>query len=352
MTQTTAPGSAVVPAGTQRARAGGGARTAIALVVLVNLALIAGVTWVTLNPQRVTDQLVVWQYEPPVAIAQYAERTTMTDEGMFLFYASEPRVARDDAFDTICASQAEDVGILGCYLPGPQRIYLYDVTDERLNGLEEVVAAHEMLHAVWDRLPQSERERLAVLLEAEVAARADDEDLAETLAFYAEAEPGQRANELHSIVATEFSDISDELEEHFALYFTDRSAIVRLHEVSSAVFSEQEAQIDALVARLEELDASISADQATYNAGYDQLNADIGGFNSRAEAGDFSSQDQFDRERSTLLQRQADLDALYRTIDARVTEYNALIDQLDELNARVTELNEAINIAPRSEEGL
>ena len=352
MTQPTAPEPAAIPAGTQRARTGWGARTAIALTLLVNLAVIAGVTWVVLNPQRVTDQLAVWQYEPPVEIAQYAERTSMTEEGLFLFYASRPQIARDDDLDEICASQAEDVGILGCYLPGPQRIYLYDVTDDRLAGLEEVVAAHEMLHAVWDRLPQTERERLEVLLEAEVTARADDEDLAETLAFYAKAEPGQRANELHSIVATEFADISDELEEHFAAYFADRSAIIRLHEASSAVFAEQEAQIEALVVRLEDLDASITADQNRYNAGYDQLNVDISTFNSRAQSGDFSSQDQFDRERSALLARQADLDALYRSIDARVTEYNGLIEELDDLNARSTELNEAINITPRSEEGL
>lgn len=349
MSDVTASEPAEVPRRIERARLGAGGASAIIIAVLLNVALLAGSTWVALNPQRVADQFVVWQYEPSVTVSLYSERTTMTEHGRFLFLASAPSIESEGDFDEICATQLEDVGILGCYLPDEKRIYLYDVTDDRLAGIEEVVAAHEMLHAAWDSLDDAERERLEVLLEAEVTARADDEELTETLAFYAKTEPGQRINELHSIVATEFAQISDELEEYYSQYFVDRAATIALHDASSAVFEEQEAQIEALVARLETLEASINADEATYNAGYDALNRDIDSFNARAESGDFSSQAQFDRERNALLARQAELDALFTSVDARVTEYNGLIEELDALNARITELNESINITPRTD---
>jgi len=336
----------------ERARLRAGGAFAIALAVLINVAAVAGTVWVVNHPQRVVDQIRVWQYEPNPDIFRYAKRSTMTEEGRFLFYASLPSVDSKETFNGICATQLEDVGILGCYLPSERRIHLFDVTDDRLDGIEEVVASHEMLHAVWDRLDDDERERLGVLLEAEVAARADDTALAETLAFYAKAEPGQRLNELHSIVGTEFADISPELEEHYATYFADRSALVALHEKSNAVFVEQAAAIDELIGRIDALAAGIDADYAAYNAGYDQLNADIDNFNARADAGSFASQAAFDAERNALLNRQAELDAQYESIDARATEYDGLVEQLTALNAQVDQLNQSINIAPRSESGL
>ncbi len=319
---------------------------AIALSVLINVALLSGALWMVTNTQRVADQFAVWQFAPPAAIETYAERAGLSDEGRFLFFASRPVIASDTDFNDVCASRQEDVGILGCYLPSDQRIFLFDVTDDRLDGLEEVVAAHEMLHAVWDRLSDADRSDLGVLLEAEAAKHADDPGFADTLAFYERTEPGERLNELHSIIGTEFADLSPELEAHYTTYFTDRSLVVALHEKSNAVFEEQEAAAAALVAQIDELAASIDADYASYNAQYGQLNEDIDAFNARADAGDFSSQDQFDAERNAILARKATLDAFYATIDARATQYADLVDQLDEVNSALARLNEAINITP------
>lgn len=321
----------------------------VVLASLLSVAVVAAIAVVALNPQRVVDRITVWQFEPNAALADAAQRTTMTDEGRFLFFASRPSIEADEAFDKICASHAEDVGILGCYVQRDKRIYLYDVTDERLDGIEDVVAAHEMLHAAWDRMSVEQQRRLEGLLEAEVAARADDTELARTLEFYAAAEPGQRGNELHSIMGTEYADLGEELEAHYAAYFGDRAALVALHERSNAVFLAQRSAIEQLVAELEALAASIDSDYAAYNAGYDELNAQIVDFNSRAEAGAFESFDEFTAERDALMARQAELDALYASIDARVTEYETLLARLDELNAEVDELNQSINVPPRPE---
>jgi len=304
------------------------------------------------HPQRVTDQFTVWNYSPDSAIAAYAERSTMTDEGRFLFYASRPEIAGAGEFDTHCSSQLEDIGILGCYQHAGKRIYLFDVTDDRLDGIEEVVAAHEMLHAAWDRMSADERDALGPLLEVAAATKSDDPEFASTLEYYAQAEPGERLNELHSIIGTEFGELSPELEAHYAEYFTDRSALVALHDTSHAVFQQQQDAIDAIVAQLDELQTSVDADYTTYNTGYDQLNADIADFNARASGGDFTSQSQFNSERNALVQRQSDLDTLYATIQERADQYDVLVAQLDDLNAQVDELNQSINVKPRDDAGL
>jgi polyisoprenoid-binding protein YceI len=197
-----------------------------------------------------------------------------------------------------------------------------------------------------------ERKALEPLLEAEAAKRADDKEFAATLAFYAKAEPGERVNELHSIIGTEFDTVSTELEGHYAIYFTDRAALISMHQKSNQVFVEQAAQIDALVTQLDALAAAINADYATYNAGYDRLNADIGSFNTRADNGSFTSEAQFNAERSSLMRRQANLDALYASIDTRSTQYDALLAQLDALNAAADDLARSINIEPRQTDGL
>ncbi|WP_309617189.1 hypothetical protein [Salinibacterium sp.] len=333
----------------------GRARPRIGRVVLATLGIIlililgaAGV-WVLTHQQRVADQFTVWQFEPSTALASYADRSTMTDEGRFNFYASRPSIKATKAFDEKCASYVEDVGILGCYVHGERRIYLFDVTDDRLDGIEEVVAAHEMLHAVWDRMSDAEHDAVAPLLEAQAAARADDPTFVKTLEYYATAEPGERLNELHSIIGTEFVDVSPELEKYYSNYFSDRAVLVELHTTSNAIFTERQASIAQIVAQIGELKIGVDGDYASYNSGYDALNSDITNFNARADEGGQFTQQQFEAERVSLVSRQTELDALYTSIADRVTQYDGLVAQLDALNAEVADLNKSINIQRRTQ---
>ncbi|GHD82468.1 hypothetical protein CLV85_2528 [Salinibacterium amurskyense] len=325
---------------------------AIGLAILLNVTVIAAGVWALTNQQRISDQFTVWQFEPSSTVRAYVTSAAMSEEGEFLFYASQPVVQENPEFNSTCSNVEENFGVLGCYFPSSKAIYLFDVTDERLAGIEEVVAAHEMLHAAWDRLSDDERARLTPLLEAEADRMKDDPEFATTLEFYAKTEPGERSNELHSIIGTEFADLSPELEEHYATYFTDRATVVALHEKSNAVFTEQLDASKKLVEQLDALRGTIDDDYATYNSGYDSLNADIDSFNARADRGDFATLDQFNRERNQLINRQDELNALYDTIEANVATYDGLVVQLEDLNATISELNQSINIEPRNQDGI
>lgn len=315
------------------------------LGILLQAGFALGAVWVATHEQRIADQFAVWRFEPDAEVAGYADRAELTDEGQFLFYASSPSVHRDPAFGNACGRTTETFGILGCYDPSDRTITLFDVRDERLDGIEEVVAAHEMLHAVWDRMSKAEQDAMIPLLEAEADKRADDPEFQETLDVYAEIEPGQRHNELHSIIGTEFADLSPELEAHYALYLGDRTVVVGMHERSNAVFVEYQTKAETLAAELDAMKASIDADYAAYSAGYDALNAAIADFNRRADTpGAFSSQSQFNAERSGLMAQGDALDAQYAAITARADEFDAKVEELKALYAEIADLSEAINI--------
>src|SRR5690606_11618218 len=138
--------------------------------------------------------------------------------------------------------------VLGCY--SQQRIYIFDVQDERLNGVKEVTAAHEMLHAAYDRLSSGERERVDTLIN-EAFRSIENERIRDAAQNYESDGHGTLNNELHSILGTEAADLPEELEEYYSRYFDDRSHIVSIAESYEAVFIEIQEQIAEYDDRIE-----------------------------------------------------------------------------------------------------
>jgi hypothetical protein len=171
--------------------------------------------------------------------------------------------------------------------------------------------------------------------------------------FYERTEPGERANELHSIIGTEFTDLAPALEEYYGLYFADRASVTALHVASNAAFVELQNKADALVEQLTTLRDSIESDYADYTAGYEALNVDVDEFNRRASIpGEFSSQAEFDDARDELVARRDGLDALYSSVTARSTQYDALVVELETVNSTAAELQRGLNIGAEEDSGL
>jgi hypothetical protein len=308
---------------------------------IVAALFIFGSFFVWQSRQQIVDAIAVAQYTPTSDIRVLVDDTGLTDTGQFTFYASRPVIQSSDAFNKNCERKEADSPILGCYAAG--RIFIFDVTDERLAGIEAVTAAHEMLHAAWERLPDSEKNRLDTLLN-EAYATIDDKDLRERMEYYERTEPGQNTNELHSIIGTEYDEIGSELEAYYKTYFEDRASIVKLHDKVNNVFDTLSKEADSLKADINALVVKINASTRTYNDGISDLNTEVAAFNSRAQQpGGFTTQSEVNSELARLNAAQQELEILKRSIEADIVRYKALLTRLDAISAESSELNRSLD---------
>lgn len=309
--------------------------------LLILIAFVISGVFALVYRQTVVDHIIVWQYKPTEVISQIADRAQMNDTGKFYFYASQPTLDGTSTFSKKCGDTEGSTAILGCY--ANRQIYIYDIQNPQLDGIKEVTAAHEMLHAAYDRLSSTQKQSVDTLVEAEYERHKEDAELKERLAFYDRTEPGERLNELHSIIATEFSSISPELESYYRTYFKDRASIVSLHTSYVSVFSQLSQRADELTAQLKQLGSEIEADSLKYNADVNTLNNDIQAFNTRAQQGGFTSQDQFISERTQLSSRARELDDMRSNITKNIASYQAMQRELETIASRSEELNKSID---------
>jgi len=308
----------------------------------LSIGILAAAGWLVLNRQYAMDQISVWSYTPSSSIQTIDERVDFTANGKFHFYATQPQVDGSDKFNQDCPRQEVGNPILGCYT-GEHRIFIYNVENTQLDGIEEVTAAHEMLHAVWERTSPSDQAKIGALIRAEYQKHTDDPELKERMDYYQRTEPGQFINELHSILATETRSLSPELETYYGKYFNDRQKIVDLHDKYDAVFKDLKARSDSLYVELTTLGASIETRTTKYNTDVAQLSADIEAFNGRANSGDFSSISQFNQQRAELITRSNQVDADRAAISGDIDTYNAKYEQYQELSSQIEVLNKSID---------
>lgn len=188
-----------------------------AAVILASLLLVFASQWLG-------DAWRAWTAHPTPELSALMTDATMTDHARFVFLAASPEVQSLQQVNDACSGTDRRVQVLGCYLAGGPSIHIARVGAP---GVEAVTAAHEMLHAAWDRTAEGERSTLERELEAAYARLAPTHPaLVATMAVYARTEPGARDDELHSILGTELPDLGPALEHHYAEYFADRAALV------------------------------------------------------------------------------------------------------------------------------
>lgn len=317
------------------------ARKSITGRLVFSLLVLALAAAILLYRQQIIDQLSFRSYKPSTEVSAITERAGLTDTGTYYFYASQPQVQDRTAFNQSCTTmKGETTVVLGCYVS--QRIFLFDVTDAKLDGIKEVTAAHEMLHAAYDRLSTGERTRVDALLEQE-ASKITDPEFVGLMKAYEQSEPGERLNELHSIIGTQVASISPELETYYSQYFKDRASLVGLYSKYQAVFAGIQTQQQQLVSEMDALVNQINTATDDYNTGVNSLNNDIKAFNRRAESGGFSSQAQFNEERAVLTARQKTLADNRTLIDGYIATYNTKKQQLATINSQAEALNRSIN---------
>lgn len=267
------------------------------LVAFVIVLAAAGLLW--LNRWNIYDELRLRSYQAPLAVAQLATDTTMNDHTRRLFYVYHPELEDKTAFVQSCKS-AEKTIVLGCYVPA-QGIYLSNITDPRLAGVVQVTAAHETLHAAYDRLSPSERTKVDAMLNTAYG-KVTDKRIKDTIDAYRK-DGADITNELHSIMGTEVRDLSPDLEAYYAKYFKDRKAIVAYSEKYEQAFAERQnvvanydQQLASIKKQIDNAEASLTSQEATLKTDrarldgllsakkYDAYNAGVPGFNAEVNA--------------------------------------------------------------------
>lgn len=323
-------------------------RTGSIISFILSGLFVVTATWMFLNRQLVLDQISVWSYEPSASIASIGERVGFTDRGKFVFYATQPSIYAPEAFNKACPRAEPASPILGCYTP-EDRIYVYDLSNDQLNGMEEVTAAHEMLHAVWYRTDEKKKEFLSKELKRAYE-KLNNNELDDRMDYYERTSPSELINELHSILGTEVNSLGEPLESYYAEFF-DRESVLKLHQQYSAVYEGLQTQANELYSQLEILNVSIQSRTSAYEAAAIQLSADINSFNRRANSGAFYSQSQFNSERAALVSRTNSLEREREGINNDISRYTANYEQYQEIASQIEVLNDSLDSIKQIEQG-
>lgn len=301
---------------------------------LLSLAFLAAGILALLQRQAIFDWARLRNYQPPAAIAKLATDTTMNDTARNIFYVYHPSLVDRTQFSSHCPNQTEKTIVLGCY-NSQTGIYLFDVTDERLAGVEEVTAAHETLHAVYERMNSKEKARMSAVLESAFKT-VKDKRLIDTIESYRKAGADVN-NELHSILGTEVRDLPVDLEKHYSKYFNDRKKIVGYSERYEKAFSDRKAQADSYLEQMEAIERQlpplkreIDRMEAELSRSYNALEQDR---NSTRDAAAFNA-------------RVAEYNRQVAAYSSRVNTYNQLVERHNQIlnlyNAVANEGNELI----------
>src|SRR3989338_5579718 len=211
----------------------------------------AGLLLAAWQYQAILDWWELRNYAPPAAITQLADKTTMTSDGRRFFFLTQPQLATKIEFGQHCpVGELRESLVLGCYVGGD--IFLLDIDRSELRRVVEVTAAHEMLHAAYDRLGTRERQRVDGLVD-QFYRSYRNQQLAGIVKQYQQSEPGQLPNELHSLLATEVSKLSPELEVYYQRYFADRQKIVKAFQEYEGVFTKLNRQREQLLSEITSL---------------------------------------------------------------------------------------------------
>lgn len=303
--------------------------------------LLVGVGLGFIFRQQLLDQIKLYHYSAPASIVDLATQDGLRPSARRVFYINHPDLQNKKTFTVACPNGGgEKTIILGCYHGNQNGIYLLQVTDSRLDGVTQVTAAHEMLHAEYDRLSAQDRRSVDAQLLDYYNHGLQDQRLKDTIANYRKSEPNDVVNEMHSIFGTEVASLPPALETYYQKYFTDRSKVTGYAAQYQSEFSsrqetikQDDAQLVSLKQRIDTTEAGLSGQQSQISSRQQQLVAtrrsgDTAGYN----AGVPGYNNQIDRYNSQV-----------RLVQELVGQYNQLVASRNAIAAQISELSDALS---------
>ena len=295
---------------------------------------------VLVNRQNILDQIKLYGYTAPDSISALATDDTMSTFATKVFYVNHPSIDQKTIFSQNCSSRTEQTIVIGCYHGNQNGIYLLSVTDQRLHGVEEVTAAHEMLHAAYDRLDTKERQKIDLLLNDYYTNTLKDQRIRDEVDAYKTTEPNDITNEMHSIFGTEVGVLPPELEGYYQKYFNDRSKVVAYSSAYAGEFTSRRQQVSADDAQLLVLKNQIEVITNQLTAQEGELQVRRNQMQAERSSGDIQS---YNAQVPVYNAAVAAYNAEILSAKRLITEYNTLVEKRNAIALEVSELARAIS---------
>lgn len=309
------------------------------LLLFVLVAVMAATVAVFLNRVYLRDLISALSYEEPIEVLKIKENLDLTDGGDLILRASHTMLESEQDFNRNCKSYSVEMAVTGCY--DGSYIHVYEINYEDLDGIMESTMAHELLHAVWDRMDSGERNRIGGLLQQVYKDARYTEKLSSDLGIYG---ADDFLDELHSRVGTEFKDLPNDLEKHYAKYFKDQDKVVSFYEKYNVKFSKLETERKNLELELKSLKNDIESKSRQYKNTSENLTERILKFNQCAsEVECFQTNSEFYNQRNQLLGEQSELNTMYDRLMGLIEKYNALVEKYNNNILRNQELFNMMN---------
>jgi len=307
----------------------------IVLVILLSVNVFA---WS--QRQQIADWWRLRDYKPSAEIVALATDSTMTDSAKHLFYINHPSLEDKADFNMHCSDRGKETAVLGCYHGDRRGIYIYAVTDKRLEGVRQVTAAHEMLHQAYDRLSAEERDHINKLLSDYYVTSLHDESVKSKLDSYRTQSDVILVNEMHSIFGSELRNLPPALEEYYKQYFIDRQKVVSFRESYQTEFTRRQDLVAQYDAQLSDLKKRISDNKSILEARLKylkdkekEINQDINDRNQSAYEADI-------RDYNATV---ATYNSLLGTTRKLIEDHNAVVAKRNDIAVEEQQLQQALD---------
>lgn len=305
----------------------------LVLYILVVIIILFGINFI-INKTPLRDKIKSLSFEASPKISKIEQSLGLTDKAKTIFRASYPSLDEKEDFNLHCSSYDPTTAILGCY--SAETIYIYNIESEELSGIIESTAAHELLHAVWDRLSGSEKIKLTEDLEKAYEEKCDE--LCETVEAYSDSD---RNSEIYARIGTQIKNLPQNLEDHYANYFINRSKIVEFYDSYSFTFDEIRTSMDELYSEIEALSKEVEELNSKYDQEIMSYEKSVQEFNACARTANCFDERTFKFNRNNLISKYNQIQSDYNNLDAKVNEYNA---KISEYNANILHAKNLENI--------
>lgn len=308
------------------------------LILLALLLVLLGI--VGSKRYQIEDWWKLRGYTPPSSVAQLATQDTMNSYTRHLFYLNRPQLLPTVTQFRQHCPENEDTIVLGCYHPDQNGIYIFAVQDASLAGIQQVTAAHEVLHSVYARLTSSDRSRLDSELESFYDTGLTDSNVKDEVALYKKTEPTAVYDEMSCTFGTEVTKLPPTLESYYAKYFDNRQKIVQYEQQYRTQFTSRQQQISSYDAQLDTLKKQISSQQSDLTNEASSLDFQ------KTHLDQLLSSDQVSSYNAGVTSYNNQADSYNRGVaqlKREITTYNQLVDTRNAIAGQLTTLDSAID---------